>query len=180
MSTPQDPNPNAQPQEPTPAYAASMPPAPQEQPQPQQGYTQPTVQLPAPGAPTPQSAPGYPAPGQPGQPAPAYGQAPYPGAPAMAPRKNTALQGTTLGNTNTFAFLAILLAFIAPVAGIVFGHMGLSQIKRTGDSGRGIALTGLIIGYAWFAFLAIFMVIYIGFIVMVVGLTTDSLQSYSY
>ncbi|MBL3678374.1 DUF4190 domain-containing protein [Leucobacter chromiireducens subsp. solipictus] len=85
-----------------------------------------------------------------------------------------------MGQTNTFAFLAIILAFISPIAGIVFGHMGLSQIKRTGDAGRGIALTGLIISYAWFAFLVVFMVLYIGFIVMMVGLAADSIPSYTY
>lgn len=54
---------------------------------------------------------------------------------------------TTLAQTNAFAVVAIILAFIQPIAGIVFGHMGLSQIKRNGDAGRGLALTGLIIGY---------------------------------
>ncbi len=54
---------------------------------------------------------------------------------------------TTLAHTNAFAMVAIILAFIQPIAAIVFGHMGLSQIKRNGDAGRGLALTGLIIGY---------------------------------
>lgn len=208
MSTPQDPNPSAHPQEPTPAYAANPPSATPDQ---QQSHTQPTVQLPStdptaaqptvqlpaphasaaqpgPAQPAPgQAAPAYPASGQQppayGQGTPAYGQQPpayAQGAPAYAQRKSVVPMGTTLGNTNTFAFLAILLAFIAPVAGIVFGHMGLNQIKRTGDAGRGIALTGLIIGYAWFAFLAVFMVLYVGFIFMVVGFAADSVQSYTY
>lgn len=90
--------------------------------------------------------------------------------------------GTTLDKTNTFAFLSILLAFLSPVAGIVFGHMGLSQIKRTGDSGRGIALTGLIISYAYFVLLALFIVIYIGFLFTIfaaLGSTMSGLDSYS-
>lgn len=67
---------------------------------------------------------------------------------------------TTLGTTNTFAFLAIIFAFTVPLAGIIFGHMGLSQIKRTGDAGRGIALTGLIIGYAAFVSVVLFLLLY--------------------
>ncbi|MHA3684315.1 DUF4190 domain-containing protein [Leucobacter sp. HY1908] len=67
---------------------------------------------------------------------------------------------TTLGATNTFAFLAIIFAFVVPLAGIIFGHMGLSQIKRNGDAGRGIALTGLIISYAAFVSLLLFFLFY--------------------
>lgn len=76
---------------------------------------------------------------------------------------------TTVGETNTFALLSIIFAFLAPIAGIVFGHMGLGQIKRTGDGGRGIALTGLIISYAYFVLLALFIIAYVGFIFMLIG-----------
>lgn len=151
-----------------------------EQPGSQPGATQPT-------APLPQSLqqPGYAAQhgGQPaysGQPQayqpaaqqPAQQGHPQQAAPqyrpqsAPAPTPSTA---TTLGQTNTFAVLAIVFAFLVPLAGIVFGHLGLGQIKRTGDAGRGIALTGLIISYAYFAFLAMFVVIYVGFIFAMIG-----------
>lgn len=33
------------------------------------------------------------------------------------------------------------------VAAVVLGHIGLSQIKKTGDEGRNFAITGLITGY---------------------------------
>jgi len=36
---------------------------------------------------------------------------------------------------------------ITVIPGIVLSHIGLSQIKRTGESGRGFALAGLIVGY---------------------------------
>ena len=49
----------------------------------------------------------------------------------------------------------------APIA-IVFGHIARSRIKRTGDTGKGMALAGLIIGYVtivlWIAGIAIFAV----------------------
>ena len=36
---------------------------------------------------------------------------------------------------------------ITVIPGIVLSHIGLSQIKRTGESGRGFALAGLVVGY---------------------------------
>jgi Domain of unknown function (DUF4190) len=33
--------------------------------------------------------------------------------------------------------------------GIIFGHIALSQIKRTGEVGRGLAISGLVIGCIW-------------------------------
>ena len=36
---------------------------------------------------------------------------------------------------------------ITLIPGIVLSHIGMSQIKRTGESGRGFALAGLIVGY---------------------------------
>lgn len=49
--------------------------------------------------------------------------------------------------TNTLAILALIFAFFGSVLGIVFGHVALSQIKRTGEQGRGLAVAGLVIGY---------------------------------
>lgn len=76
------------------------------------------------------------------------------------PPQRAASSATTLSATNTFAFLAIIFAFSVPLAGIIFGHMGLSQIKRNGDAGRGIALTGLIISYAAFVSILLFFLFY--------------------
>ncbi|KUI19967.1 peptidylprolyl isomerase [Mycobacterium sp. GA-2829] len=49
--------------------------------------------------------------------------------------------------TNTFAVAALVCAFLFAPLGIVFGHVSLSQIKRTGEDGRGLAVAGLVIGY---------------------------------
>lgn len=54
--------------------------------------------------------------------------------------------------TNVFAILALILGFFTGILGVVFGHIALHQIKRTGQSGRGLAIAGLIIGYAFVAF----------------------------
>ena len=52
---------------------------------------------------------------------------------------------------NTLAIVALVLSFVVSIAGIVCGHLALRQIKETGESGRELALAGLIIGYAFTA-----------------------------
>lgn len=76
---------------------------------------------------------------------------------------------TTLAATNTYAVVAVILAFIQPIAGIVFGHLALSQIKRTGDGGRGLALTGLLLGYIYIAFILLFVIFYVSMIAIAIG-----------
>ncbi|KUH98512.1 cyclophilin [Mycolicibacterium acapulense] len=49
--------------------------------------------------------------------------------------------------TNTLAVAALVCAFVFAPLGIVFGHVSLSQIKKTGEEGRGLAIAGLVIGY---------------------------------
>lgn len=48
--------------------------------------------------------------------------------------------------TNTLAIIALILGIVIPIGGIICGPIALSQIKRTGESGRGLAKAGLIIG----------------------------------
>lgn len=59
-----------------------------------------------------------------------------------------------------FAFIsAFILPFVVPV---ILGHISLKQIKRSGESGRGLALAAVIIGYveiALWLILAIFFII---------------------
>jgi hypothetical protein len=50
---------------------------------------------------------------------------------------------------NTLAILALVLSFVVSIGGIVCGHLALAQIKRTGESGRELALAGLIVGYVF-------------------------------
>ncbi len=53
--------------------------------------------------------------------------------------------------TNPLAIAALIGAIVVAPVGIVLGHISLSQIKRTGEQGRGLALAGLIIGYVFTA-----------------------------
>jgi len=58
---------------------------------------------------------------------------------------------------NTMALVGFILSLsgvatgITLIPGIVLSHIGFSQIKRTGESGRGFALAGIIVGYCLLA-----------------------------
>lgn len=55
--------------------------------------------------------------------------------------------------TNALAIVALVLALMGiSIGGVVAGHISISQIKRTAEQGRGMALAGLIIGYVGCAF----------------------------
>jgi peptidyl-prolyl cis-trans isomerase B (cyclophilin B) len=66
-----------------------------------------------------------------------------------------ATKTSTMSNSplNTMALVGFILSLsgvatgITLIPGIVLSHIGMSQIKRTGESGRGFALAGLIVGY---------------------------------
>ncbi|HEV7423120.1 MAG TPA: peptidylprolyl isomerase [Mycobacterium sp.] len=49
--------------------------------------------------------------------------------------------------TNALAVASLICAFVFAPLGIVFGHISLSQIRRTGEEGRGLAIAGLVISY---------------------------------
>ena len=51
------------------------------------------------------------------------------------------------GSTNDLAIAAFVLAFVAALPGVICGHIALGQIQRTGQSGRGLAIASLWLGY---------------------------------
>jgi hypothetical protein len=59
---------------------------------------------------------------------------------------------------SALAGLTLSCGLLAPL-GIVFGHIALSQIKRTGENGRGMAIAGLVIGYLCLAAVAGFIIL---------------------
>lgn len=63
--------------------------------------------------------------------------------------------------TNILSIVAIVAGFMAPIAGIVTGHLALRQIARTGEEGRVLALTGLIAGYVLTAFGIVFFAVWL-------------------
>lgn len=91
-------------------------------------------------------APGYepPAPPAYGSAAPAYGAAP------AAPQAYSAQAYGAASNAdkwNVLAIISLVSSFFVSLAAVVCGHIALSQIKRTGERGRGLAIAGLVLGY---------------------------------
>lgn len=92
--------------------------------------------------------------------------APGPGAgPAYAPPAYAPAYPPAPGY-NTLAIVGFILAFITGVGGIVCGHIALSQIRRTGEAGHGLALAATILGYV-FTGLSVLYVIFIVVLVVI-------------
>lgn len=53
-------------------------------------------------------------------------------------------------HTNTLAVVSLVSSFFVSVVAIITGHIALSQIKKTGEQGKGLAVAGTIIGYIGF------------------------------
>jgi peptidyl-prolyl cis-trans isomerase B (cyclophilin B) len=50
--------------------------------------------------------------------------------------------------TNGFAIASFVCSLLCiSLLGIIFGHVGMSQINRNREGGRGLAIAGLILGY---------------------------------
>ena len=60
---------------------------------------------------------------------------------------------------NTMAIVAFIATFFISILGIILGFVALSQIKRTGEQGRGLALAAVIIGFIALALGIIFSII---------------------
>jgi Domain of unknown function (DUF4190) len=76
-------------------------------------------------------------------------EAPEP-SPVVGSRPSTASPPSPqfLQPTNAFAIVALVCALIGgSLLAIVFGHVSLSQIRRSGERGEGLANAALVIGY---------------------------------
>jgi hypothetical protein len=49
--------------------------------------------------------------------------------------------------TNAVAMVAVVIVFFIPLAGLILGHIALSQISRSGEKGRNLALVATIAGW---------------------------------
>jgi uncharacterized membrane protein len=50
---------------------------------------------------------------------------------------------------NKVAILAVVLAVVGGPFALVFGHIAIAQIRRTGERGRMLAIIATTFGYAW-------------------------------
>lgn len=48
---------------------------------------------------------------------------------------------------NGMAIVAFVVVFFASVVGLVLGYVALSQVKRTDERGRGLAIAAVILGW---------------------------------
>lgn len=81
--------------------------------------------------------------------------------------------------TNGLAIASMVFAFLFAPLGILFGHISLSQIRRSGGGGRpegghGLAVAGLVISYLITAFAAIAMVVVVVLAALAIRLAGDS------
>lgn len=74
------------------------------------------------------------------------------------------------------AILSLIFAFVFSPAGIVLGHIALSQIKKSGEQGRGLAMAGTIVSYVFTAIGLIFIIIYVLIIAALIG--SGSMSAY--
>ncbi|MDT5104988.1 MAG: peptidyl-prolyl cis-trans isomerase, partial [Mycobacterium sp.] len=78
---------------------------------------------------------------------PSYGEYPPPPPPAPYGPSGGFYGYPQPRPTNGMAIASLICAFLFAPLGIVFGHVSLSQIRRTGEQGRGLAIAGLVISY---------------------------------
>ncbi|HEU4807677.1 MAG TPA: DUF4190 domain-containing protein [Homoserinimonas sp.] len=54
---------------------------------------------------------------------------------------------TRTGRTNRLAIASVIVVFLFSPMGLILGHVALSQIGRTGERGRGLALAAVVLGW---------------------------------
>jgi len=121
--------------------------------------TPPPASPPPPGAPAPPPGP------------PAYGQQPTGYGYQTGPRTNgLAIAALVLG----IAGLVFYACGVASILALVFGYMSRGQIDRdpANQTGRGMAIAGIIMGWIGVAIFVIFWVV-----IIIVGVTTDNNSS---
>ena len=57
------------------------------------------------------------------------------------------VNGSAPSRTNPLAIAAFATSFFIGITGVFLGHIALHQIKRTGEDGRWLAISALVIGY---------------------------------
>ncbi|OBC00316.1 sensor domain-containing protein [Mycobacterium sp. 852002-40037_SCH5390672] len=77
------------------------------------------------------------------------GPHPIPQPPAAAPRDEA----------NVLATLSVVFAFVFAPAGLILGHLGLAQIRHTGERGRDRALVGVTLSYVFITALVVALIV---------------------
>ncbi|WP_255579259.1 DUF4190 domain-containing protein [Cryobacterium sp. PAMC25264] len=104
--------------------------------------------------------------------APAYGSAPA--AQAYSPQGYG--QPNAADKWNVLAIISLVSAFFVSLAAVICGHIALSQIKKTGEKGRGLAIAGLVLGYVGLIGGIIFIVVIV--LATMAGINSGSYSTY--
>ena len=86
-------------------------------------------------------------------------QTPYPPQAGYDQQSGAPAAGYQPQKTNTMAILGLVFAFVFSPLGIVFSAIGLSQIKKRREGGRGLAIAGLVLSIV-FLLLSILVVVF--------------------
>src|SRR5258705_9046056 len=89
--------------------------------------------------------------------------------PARGQQWNTGSPYAPVATTTGMAIAALVGSLVFAPLGIILGHIARSQIKRTGEGGRGMATAGLIIGYVVTAFSIVGALLAIALVLVVVN-----------
>ena len=77
------------------------------------------------------------------------GRVPFSGPPEQLPAFTPPPPPPYRPPVNTLATFSVVFAFVFAPVGAILGHLGLAQIRRTGELGRDRALVGLSLSYAF-------------------------------
>ncbi|WP_067793481.1 DUF4190 domain-containing protein [Actinomadura formosensis] len=86
-----------------------------------------------------------------------------PSVPALPPTNGMATASMVCG------LIGFLACGLTSILAVIFGHVALGQIKRTGEGGHGMAVAGLVLGYIVSAGWLVFWIFYIGLWAAIVG-----------
>jgi peptidyl-prolyl cis-trans isomerase B (cyclophilin B) len=71
------------------------------------------------------------------------------------------------------AIAALVSAFVVAPLGIVLGHIALSQIHRSDEDGKGLAIAGLVIGYVFTGLCLLVIVFWVIMVVLFAGVAHE-------
>jgi hypothetical protein len=118
-----------------------------------------------------QAASGLPAYGQQSDGAPPYGAPAYGQYGQSRPRHTNgfAIASLVLGILGILGDFLFGVGIVGSVLALIFGYVGRSQIRERGDSGGGMAIAGIVLGWIAVALFILFILLFV-----VVGITLTS------
>ncbi len=84
--------------------------------------------------------------------------------------------GAPLAPYSTTAIVGFVMAFFVPIVGLILGIVSLTQIRKTGQRGHGLALASIVIGSAYTVF--VFLIIVLEIIGLAIGVGSTGTSGY--